>query len=902
MKKTQMYAVFCILLCAACSLEGVIEPPAYSITYIANGGSGRMEMSTHVYGKEKELNPIGFTRPGYTFTGWSIADEGPVIFKDQQTVKNLVKSSGTTINLYAQWELIVAITYEVAYNANGGTGIMENSAHTANINKQLSVNMYIRDGYTFAGWAKTQAGPAEYTDKESVMNLASAQGSVITLYAQWAGITYYVAYNANGGSGTMVNSLHTYGTPQNLRVNTFSLSGYSFAGWSKTIDGPVMYTDGQSVNNLTTTSLSTITLYAQWGSVSASTYTVVYDRNGGTGTMENSMHIYGIAQTLSANVFTRSGFTFSGWAASSAGPMEYADQANVLNLTAVSGGTVILYAQWNLGSANTYTVVFDSNGGSGTMENGTHTYDIAKPLAVNLFMRMGYTFSGWGTDIFGPVVYTDQVNVLNLANTGGAVILYAQWIVNNYEVAYNANGGTGTMGNSAFTYGIAQELKPNTFTRTGYTFTGWAEKFGGPVLYADKESVSNLSAEADAVITVYAQWKGITYYVKYESNGGTGSMADSTYVYETAQQLKPNIFTLDGATFTGWATSAYGAVVYTDTESVNNLTVTLNATVTLYAKWEGSIIPVPGSGLAAKLAWLQSYAFSNAEYIVEADVNENIAPHILTYASRSNIIVRLKGVGGMRTINLNSNGAMFTVGSSVNLILDSNITLQGRSSNTTPLIIVNGGTLLMNGGEISGNTIFQLSISTDLEGFWGGGGVFVKNSGTFIMNSGKISNNTVNTSNSDGCGGGVCVIDGIFTMNSGEISGNSVNGNNANTALGGGVFLYARPGISVTFTMNGGSISGNTVIGTTSFGAGVYMEGHSSSNFQFSKTGGTIYGYTAGNSNSNTVRNNATTVANFRGHAVRACGKRKDSTAGSNVDLYSKHENNITTFSGGWDY
>ena len=75
--------------------------------------------------------------------------------------------------------------------------------------------------------------------------------------------TYTINYNANGGSGSMSGTTCTVGSNCTLRTNTFTRSGYKFLGWSTDTLGAHVYTDGQSVKNLTSSG-KTITLYAMW--------------------------------------------------------------------------------------------------------------------------------------------------------------------------------------------------------------------------------------------------------------------------------------------------------------------------------------------------------------------------------------------------------------------------------------------------------------------------------------------------------------------------------------------------------------------------------------------------------------------------------------------------------------
>ena len=81
-------------------------------------------------------------------------------------------------------------------------------------------------------------------------------------------------------------------------------------------------------------------------------------------------------------------------------------------------------------SANSYTVHFDANGGSGSMSDMSFTYDAAQNLTANAFTAAtGYVFNGWNTRADGNgTSYTDQQATPNVtADDGATVTLYAQW-------------------------------------------------------------------------------------------------------------------------------------------------------------------------------------------------------------------------------------------------------------------------------------------------------------------------------------------------------------------------------------------------------------------------------------------------------------------------------------------
>ena len=184
---------------------------------------------------------------------------------------------------------------------------------------------------------------------------------------------------------------HTYGQPKELAENKYVRTGYTFVGWNTKADGSGdFYSDEEEVSNLTTTDGATITLYAQW---KANSYTIAFDGNGSTsGSTESFAATYDKAATLTANGFQRAGYTFTGWNTKVDGTGTAYTNKQSVNIATDEGATVTLYAQWR---PNTYTVSFDSNGGSSIANNTVtfgSTYD-SLPLPTPT--RVGYTFAGW---------------------------------------------------------------------------------------------------------------------------------------------------------------------------------------------------------------------------------------------------------------------------------------------------------------------------------------------------------------------------------------------------------------------------------------------------------------------------------------------------------------------------
>ena len=244
-----------------------------------------------------------------------------------------------------------------------------------------------------------------------------------------------------------------------------------------------------------------------------------------------------------------------------------------------------------------YTVQFykNDNNITGAMLDQYFTVGVTKPLSNNTFD--GKIFTGWATEANGNVVYANQESVTNLTGANTTKTLYAKW-TDTYTVIFNKNAedATGTMADQSLTYGEnTQQLTPNAFTRTGYTFAGWNtlaaptdESPGTP--YVDQQFVRNITDVNHGTITLYAQWTPHTYTVKFNANGGSGTMSDMSFTYGEAQNLTANAFTPPtGKIFVGWSKTQNGNVEYTDGQYVKNLTNTPGAEVTLYALWKREI-------------------------------------------------------------------------------------------------------------------------------------------------------------------------------------------------------------------------------------------------------------------------------------------------------------------------
>ena len=148
-------------------------------------------------------------------------------------------------------------------------------------------------------------------------------------------------------------------------------------------------------------------------------YTVSYNANGGSGAPSSQTKWYGTNLTLSSTKPTRTGYSFAGWATSSSGSVAYQPGG-----TYSSNTDVTLYAKW---TANTYTVSYNANGGSGAPSSQTKWYGTNLTLSSIKPTRTDYNFLGWSTSASGGVVYESGAEYTKNSN----ITLYAVW-----ELAY----------------------------------------------------------------------------------------------------------------------------------------------------------------------------------------------------------------------------------------------------------------------------------------------------------------------------------------------------------------------------------------------------------------------------------------------------------------------------------
>ena len=573
---------------------------AYTVKYNANGGSGTMSDQARKYNDNVALTANVFTRSGYTFKNWNTKTDGTGTTYTDKQVANLSSASGATVTLYAQW---TACTYTVVYNSNKPStatasisGTTANSTHTYDTAKALTTNGYKLTGWTFEGWSTSKtATTATYTDGQSVKNLTSTCGGTVNLYAVWSA-------NCNKITVKPYCSGSTYNPPLYKKTD--------YTGW---------YSD--STCTTTTTLLSNVPAscnnsngdFTLRGIYSAQTTTLSADGNTGIQYFTKS----GDSTTIGMNWKVNGAKTiYLAWARDCVQP---SNGKGTCELTVSDNGAVDYTTSCNSGytisgnntnapvcTANPYSVTLDKNANDATAGTAsvTATFDSAMPTPITLPTRAGYTFAGYyDTEAAtgGTQYYTAAGASARSWNKASATTLYARWskcAAGSYCPGDNTIVAcpTDTEGRP-LTSGAGSDAADDCYVTCASTISvdnaktvsvvDGTPNYNGSVYPTCTYNVTcNTGYTVKNNKTATPSCTACTYSVKYNANGGSGTMSNSSHTYDTAKALTANAFTRSGYVFLGWSTSATGSVVHADKASVKNLTTTCGGTVTLYAIWE----------------------------------------------------------------------------------------------------------------------------------------------------------------------------------------------------------------------------------------------------------------------------------------------------------------------------
>ncbi len=622
------------------------EPIEYTVAFYANGGSGEMESQVFTYDEAQTLTKNTFERENYTFIGWGLsADQSANVidYLDEESVLNLSSTEGSVVNLYALW-LKDKVT--VTYHGNGGTYTDENGDEISEYSQilkysevvsgdvYLEANKFKKEGHNFSVWNTNPEGSGKSYSDGSWITTATYPETDVDFYAFWNPIYYEVNLFKNDGSSDFETYYVAWG--ETLEgIEALSRTGYDFKGWYTSSD------DGGSLDSefdFATVIKEDLNLYAKWEEQSI---TIHFDKNSSSasGTMADRTFVYadffdsdGNPQWVSIDCdFTpQNGYMFNGWSVN----YTYAGsgyESVTWGLDAYLWETIrnnesgnvelTFYATWDV---QHYAVNFElPDGGVWTdtedvkyqyLEAGSKATKPSEPI------KTGYDFDGWFTeslynsgDFSNPFDFDSEIN--------DNIYLYAHWTAQSLTISYDSNGGIGSMSEQSLSGDILPvNLEPNSFSKEGYDFKGWATSLTATsATYSDGEEISESnwdSLRSGESITLYAVWdiqKNDVVFV----DSLTREAIESQEIEYGGRATMPDNPVKEHYTFLGWDSEGEtsGSLV-----SEFDFSTEITSYIQVYAKWMPETYTLTFDGNGAASGSMDSMTFT---YGVSQALNTN---------------------------------------------------------------------------------------------------------------------------------------------------------------------------------------------------------------------------------------------------------------------------------------
>ncbi len=422
-------------------------------------------------------------------------------------------------------------TYSLNYSA-GSHGSITGTATQAvdRGGSGTAVEAVANDGYHFVQWS------------DGVLNASRTDINVsadISVTAQFEINSYTVHYDANGGIGTMVDDIPNYGDSFAL-TNVFTRLGYTFAGWAISEDGLVVYSDGETVQNLTMVNGDTVTLYAQWAKEE---YSISYDLDGGTVDEANPTTYDVDSEAITLHNPTKEDYVFAGWSGTGITGL-----VGTVTIPTGSTGNRSYTANWNVA---TVTVTFNTQGGTAVSPViANFNTIIAAPTPP---IRSGYAFQGWykeasctnawnfatdkvTTDITLYAMWASTTPVAVKAVSASYTSVKVTWNAVPGASGYQVYSATSSAGPWALKGTVTTPSFSNTGLVTGKTYYYKVRSYNAAKVYSAYSSVVSarpipatpysVKATAASYNSAKVSWvavSGATRYEVYRATSSTGS-------------------------------------------------------------------------------------------------------------------------------------------------------------------------------------------------------------------------------------------------------------------------------------------------------------------------------------------------------------------------------------------
>ena len=735
---------------------GTANEKIYEVKYHTDGEGYTQTSTTTKYYKVLKCHSVTFDANGGTFTDGSTTSASRTVLVPHNTAA--AAPSGTDVPARAgytlgsswyteagcttQWNFTTPITSNITlyakWTANSGT-----SYRVEYYKEDLTENQYTSapqiDTPTGTTGAATVATPKNYPgfefDRQDPVSatIAGDNSTVVKVYYKRKSIN--VTFNLNGGtiSGSMSNVIRTGRFGTTLTPPNPVKTGYTFSSWGPNVGSPPLSMPPKFPAN-------DAAYTAQWTAKTDTPYRVEHYKEDLTENQYTSApQIENPTGTTGTNISVTQK-TYTGF--------QYASQDPASATIGADGNTVVkVYYK-----RKTVNVTFNPDGG--TISGGASNLTVSGRFGTALTapadpVKTGYTFSSWSPAAGSPALSMSPKFPANDA------AYTAQWTANTYTVRFNGNGNTGgtAMSDRTFTYDAAGNLPLNTFTKTGYTFGGWARSSDITTVVRTDGAAANNLAESGTV-DLYAVWYK-NPRVTFKVEGGTGGSLKGTYGSSTeiagGTTEKSFTVTYGGSInfettptyawevehWTGLTASPANAATVTFSDITQDTTVKVKFKKTTTVK---STDPQPWKLLKEVIKIADNNAVITINGEIEATSGDN-AGELKTYLPSSG---RLTIQGGTTdaALNAKSQNRIFKIDNDNTLNLK-NLTLKnGKASGSGEN--ANGGALYI-GPNVPTINLTQVTL-TDNTASGNGGAIYIDNA---RVNLTKVTL-TNNTANGDG--------------------------------------------------------------------------------------------------------------------------------------------------------
>ena len=468
-------------------------PNKYTVTFDANGGTLTGQKTKQVNFGSKYGNLSTAERAGYTFDGWFTDKDG-----GKQVEKSTVVKNPNDHTLYAHWTANpFLLIYHSNYNVEGMDEATSQSPQWKTDDyvtlKHIESAGFAKPGYTFAGWNTKADGSGKLFTETGAAHKVQFTAADIDekgeahLYAQWTANKYTVTFDANGGTGTMVDQEFTYDVEQALNENKFSRTGYTFKEWTTNADGTGdKYADKATVKNLATE--GSVTLYAQW---TANEYTVTFNANGGTDAEPASKTVTFDAAYGTLATTNRKGYTLVGWFTAKDGGTEVESTTVV-----ATAGDHTLYAHWTPNTYN-YEIHYYVQQPDGSYVEDASALDTTKTGTFDSTVTVTPDANKYGAHFSVNNTKSKLSGVVTVDTPAEILKLEVYYARDRHTLTYLDSKGGSVIGTTTELCGVSVAA-PKDPTKAGYWFDGWYNA-------ADNKKVT-FPVTLTNDMTVYAGW------------------------------------------------------------------------------------------------------------------------------------------------------------------------------------------------------------------------------------------------------------------------------------------------------------------------------------------------------------------------------------------------------------